>query len=123
MGKYCRNCGAELREGQQVCLNCGSLVEDSRPQTGVTNTGNAGWGVLGFFIPLAGLILYIVWKDTSPRNASVAGKGALIGFIVSIVAGIIYGIILGVIMGSASAEYYSIISSSVSDGLSLLAQI
>ena len=30
--------------------------------------GNFGWAVLGFLIPLVGLILWIVWKDERPDN-------------------------------------------------------
>ena len=37
---------------------------------------------LGFFIPIVGLILYLVWKDQTPLKAKSAGKGALIGAIV-----------------------------------------
>ena len=32
-----------------------------------------------------GLILFLVWKDTKPRTAKAAGKGALISVIVWIV--------------------------------------
>jgi len=46
---------------------------------------SAGFAVLGFFIPIVGLILWLVWKDNTPLKAKSAGKGALIGFIVSIV--------------------------------------
>ncbi len=66
--------------------------------------GNAGWAVLGFFFPLVGLILWLVWKDSNPENSKMAGKGALIGFIVSVVLTIIvaisYGALLGGLMSS-----------------------
>lgn len=60
---------------------------------------NIGLAVLGFFIPLVGLILYLVNKDTSPLKAKSAGIGALIGFCVSIAFSIIYGAILGSLIG------------------------
>lgn len=41
-----------------------------------------GWGVLGFFFPLIGLILYLVWQHTMPNRARMCGKGALINVIV-----------------------------------------
>ena len=59
-----------------------------------SDTGSAGWAVLGFFFPLVGLILYLVWKDSKPLSAKQAGKGALIGVIVSVVLSFIYGILL-----------------------------
>ena len=59
-----------------------------------------GWAVLGFFIPLVRLILYLVNKDATPLKAKSAGKGALIGFCVSLAFSIIYGAIMGVVMGT-----------------------
>lgn len=44
-----------------------------------------GWGVLGFFFPVVGLILYLVWYDNHRKRAKVAGKGALIGVIAYVV--------------------------------------
>lgn len=60
-----------------------------------TNKGNIGWGVLGFFIPLVGLILFLVWKTDRPADAKCAGVGALIGFILNIVVCVIYVIFFG----------------------------
>ena len=48
--------------------------------------------LLGFFIPIVGLILYLVWKETSPSKAKAAGYGALIGFVISLCGGLIAGI-------------------------------
>ncbi len=42
--------------------------------------GNIAWGILGFFIPIVGWILYFVWKNTKPGDAKVAGIGGIIGF-------------------------------------------
>lgn len=66
------------------------------------DTGSAGWAVLGFFFPLVGLILYLVWKDRKPLLAKMAGKGALISVIVGAVIGILYAIFVGVLMASCS---------------------
>ena len=51
--------------------------------------GNAGWAVLGFFLPLIGLILYLVWKKSQPGDARMAGMGALISVLVSIIFGLL----------------------------------
>ena len=48
-----------------------------------TDNPTAVWKVLGFFVPLAGLILYAVWKDEKPLTARALGKFALLGFIVN----------------------------------------
>ena len=52
---------------------------------GENEPASAGWGVLGFFFPVVGLILYLVWYDNHRKRAKVAGKGALIGVIAYVV--------------------------------------
>ena len=37
-----------------------------------------GFAVLGFFIPIVGLILWLVWRDQTPLKAKSAGTGALV---------------------------------------------
>ena len=44
-----------------------------------------GWGVLGFFFPLVGLILFLVWLKDKKKAAKAAGIGALIGFILNVI--------------------------------------
>ena len=53
------------------------------------DASSLGWAVLGFFIPLVGLILYLVWKNEYPLRAKSVGKGALVSVIVSVVLYII----------------------------------
>lgn len=40
---------------------------------------SAGFGVLGFFFPVVGFILWLVWQDKYRKRAKSCGKGALIG--------------------------------------------
>lgn len=82
---YCSKCGKELDKNATFCSECGNEVNN---QTVVSNTNNVqnsgssfGWGVLGFFIPLAGLILFLVWKTDRPKDSKASGIGALIGVI------------------------------------------
>jgi len=56
--------------------------------TNLNDSGSFGWAVLGFFIPLAGLILFFVWKNDRPKSA----KMALIGFLVSIAASVLWAL-------------------------------
>ena len=55
-------------------------------QAAPVDSGSIGWAILGFIIPIVGIILFFVWKDTKPQS----GKMALIGALVSIVLGIIF---------------------------------
>ena len=84
---YCTNCGNKVDSNAYVCTRCGvKLKDDVTFQTfnGV-DKGGFGWGLLGFFVPIVGLILYLVWKDERPKTAKAAGKGALIYLIFYIV--------------------------------------
>ena len=103
--KFCSMCGKEVMDEAVICPNCGCQLK-KLPLTAEDDAPNTGWAVLGFFIPLVGLILYLVNKDKTPLKAKSAGKGALIGFIVSVVFSIIYGAIAGAMIGSLASSYY-----------------
>ncbi len=77
---YCRNCGKEIDEKAVICPHCGVAQKDNLTATldGIHDSGSLGWGVLGCCLPLVGLILYLVWKDSKPKTALMAGKGALL---------------------------------------------
>lgn len=58
----------------------------SKPQPAPKkDSGSFLWGIPGFLVPIIGVILYFCWKKSRPNNASVALKGAAIGFIVNMV--------------------------------------
>lgn len=44
MTKFCKNCGNKLEEGQQVCLGCGSLVDDNNNKKEANRTSNGSVG-------------------------------------------------------------------------------
>lgn len=97
--KFCSKCGKEILDEAVVCPNCGCAVAPNT-MTSINDAPSTGYAVLGFFIPLVGLILYLVNKDKTPLKAKSAGKGALIGFCVSVGISIIYGAIIGSILGT-----------------------
>ena len=78
-----------------ICPKCG-VAQTTAPA--VVDNGGFGWGLLGFCIPIVGLILFLVWKDTKPNTGKAAGMGALISVIVSIV---LYFIMMLVGIGAA----------------------
>lgn len=47
------------------------------------------WGLLGYLVPLVGLILFLVWKDTKPKTSKAAGIGALVSVILGVIVYII----------------------------------
>lgn len=94
---YCWNCGEEIDKNAVVCVSCGAAQTELK----VAQKDNGGllWGLLGFFIPIVGLILYLVWKDEKPKTAKAAGLGAVISVAFWIIFYIII-IVLGMILGS-----------------------
>lgn len=73
---YCRNCGAQIDDQAVICPKCG--VQQRTEPVPPPDEGGFLWGLLGCCIPIAGLILFLVWKDTKPRTAKAAGIGALV---------------------------------------------
>ena len=88
---YCDNCGEPLEPTYKVCPNCGkrllSRTDATYKKPHHEEGDTAGWAVLGFFFPLVGFILFLVWQNDKPKAAASAGKGALIGFILQSVFG------------------------------------
>ena len=81
---FCKNCGKEIPDNSIACSNCGA------PTGIVEDTGSLGWCLLGCCIPMAGLILYFVWKDQKPKTA----KKCIMGFFAYLIFIILYLIFL-----------------------------
>ena len=94
---FCKNCGKEIDDKAAVCIHCG-VATNSTPE--VVDNGGFGWGLLGCCIPIVGLILFLVWKDTKPKTSKAAGIGALVSVGIYI---LLYLFIF--ILGAAGASY------------------
>lgn len=101
---YCPNCGATIHNEAVHCVHCGSTIYQPKPSIGssIRDEGGFLWGLLGFAVPIAGLIIYLLWKDDHPLNARAAGLGALVylGFMVAVF--ILYILFVFVIIGVAA---------------------
>lgn len=106
---FCRKCGKEIGDAA-FCPFCGaptkeetsSVNENKNVEVKKSDDDKASgwWGVLGFFVPLAGLILFLVWMDDKPKTARKCGLGALISVCVGVVSTILYFVLI-VILGPA----------------------
>ena len=86
---YCKNCGRTVDDTSSYCNNCGARI-DNKPNADVSeDSSSMGFAILGFFIPIIGLILFLIYEGKKPKRAKSVGKGALIGFITKIVLTII----------------------------------
>lgn len=101
---YCKKCGAEINDDAVICTKCGC---STGKVTKEADAPSGGFAVLGFLIPILGLILYLVWKTEYPMKAHSVGKGALIGFIVSLSLSILLPILGASCLGCmATGTYY-----------------
>ncbi len=75
MAKFCSECGKKIEDNQRLCDSCRAKRHND------TGNGNFWWAVLGFFIPIVGVVLYFVWKKNRKADAKNAGGGALVSLI------------------------------------------
>ena len=122
----CKHCGTTIPDDPEVhfCTNCGSPVPgeesgptDPRPaaesfrypqsfsaerrmkdSADSEDIGGCLWGLLGFCIPIAGLVLYLLWRNDRPNTAKSCGIGALISVALSLGAALIGTLIALVIV-------------------------
>ena len=96
----CPNCGSLLSSDAKFCSNCGyrndqNVQCNDIPNGSYADSGNkiqtaedgknVGYNVLSFFVPVVGLILWLLWKDEYPIRAKSCGKSALISVILAVV--------------------------------------
>jgi len=103
---YCPNCGTQVKENQNICQNCGENINFNQPETQPEEMGSTiGYAVLGFVIPLAGLILFLIWMEEKPKASRSAGLGALLNVITSVLGSILIFIIIFILMASGVIEF------------------
>lgn len=116
---YCKNCGRPVDDTSSYCNNCGARI-DNKPNADVSeDNSNFGFAILGFFIPIVGLILFLIYEEKKPKRAKSAIKGALIGFITEIVLAIIL-VILYVVF---AASLFNNISNNISNNIPAIGDV
>lgn len=97
----CNYCDYEVSETATYCPNCGERP-NTKKKNNIKNTNidkkeekedetdsikynpniSFIWGLLGYFIPIVGLVLFIIWKNDKPKDSKAAGIGALIRVVI-----------------------------------------
>ena len=72
---FCTKCGKEIHDEAIVCPFCGCSPK------GNGDAPNIGYAIVGFLLPLLGLVLFLINKKEYPKRARSAGLGALIALI------------------------------------------
>lgn len=93
---FCKNCGKEMPDNVTSCQNCGAQINNPE------DTGNNGWLCLGFCIPIAGLILYFVWKNQKPKTAKKCITGFLVSLVVTIILYVVYFALLSSLIATGN---------------------
>lgn len=86
---YCNRCGRTVADHSLYCNYCGARLDGTQNRPESEDRSSFGFALLGFFIPLAGLIFFLIYEGKKPKRAKSAGKGALIGFITKIVIAVV----------------------------------
>ena len=85
---FCSKCGKEIMDEAVVCTNCGCAVNGAKNISAAAageDIPNVGLNILGFIIPLIGLVMYCVMHNSTPRKANQIGLFSLIGFILNFI--------------------------------------
>jgi hypothetical protein len=113
--KLCSKCGKIINDGEIFCSKCGTPIAvleqtyvsspvpqyTSPPRSSIVVTpdqmktndkSSFGYAFLSFLFPVAGLVLFLVWKENYPLRSKSCGKGALISVVIGFVIGFVIGI-------------------------------
>lgn len=83
---FCNNCGKEIDNMAVVCPSCGCATSNMQnAQKPAEDKGGFGWGLLGCCVPIAGLVLYLLWKNEKPKTAKAVGVGAIVSVCLAVV--------------------------------------
>lgn len=85
---FCTKCGKEIADEAVVCVNCGCAVNGGKNISTAAqgeDIPNIGLNVVGFLIPIAGLIMYCTMHSKTPNKANKIGLWSLIGFVINLV--------------------------------------
>lgn len=104
MAKFCSNCGKELNENQDVCLNCGVSVKKNNSSNNNPNAkSKIAAGLLGIFLGTFGVhnfYLGYTGKAVAQLLITILSCGTL--SVVSAIWGLIEGIMI--LTGSISTD-------------------
>ena len=70
---YCKYCGRIIDDDSKFCVNCGNNMKNDNSGTVYDDAPSKGFAILGFFVPIIGLILYLIYERKQPKRAKSAG--------------------------------------------------
>lgn len=85
---YCKKCGILNDDKLNFCVNCGNKLKETASEHS-TGINRIWYGVLGFIVPILGLIFYVAYKDDNPKISKTSFKGAVLGLALPIISSVI----------------------------------
>jgi len=84
---FCSKCGKEITDEAVICTGCGCPVAGKglSPMDSQEDTPNAGLNILGFLVPIAGLIMFCTMIGKTPIKAKQIGVFSIIGFVINFI--------------------------------------
>lgn len=99
MAKYCTNCGKEINENQDVCLNCGVNIKRQSNNTNNGAKSKIAAGLLGIFLGAYGV--HNFYLGNTGKAVAQLLITILSCFTLSVVSGI-WGLIEGIMILTGS---------------------
>lgn len=88
MAYKCNTCGATVPNNATICPYCGNAIAPIASTNNLhqeEDQPSSGLNILSFIVPIAGWIMYFVFKSKTPKKAKSCAKWAWIGFGVSVI--------------------------------------
>lgn len=88
---YCSQCGKEIDTDMKYCPYCGAVVNtDKNVYQPEQDSPSLLFAFISFFVPIIGIVLYVIWRKDSPKKAASCLKGLAAGVIFEIILYIIF---------------------------------
>lgn len=104
---YCPNCGKPVDDKAMFCATCGMPLRQERPLFSEVPDDSSYFlfAILGFFLPVAGIIIFLIYEKTNPKRAKAAAKGAAVGLILPLIAAAVAAIAYFVFFTSLLSKF------------------
>ena len=103
MAKFCSNCGKEINENQDICLNCGIAIKKNNTNVIPGAKSKIAAGLLGIFLGAFGVHnFYLGYKGKAVAQLLISILSCFTLAIVSEIWGLIEGIMI--LTGSISTD-------------------
>ena len=92
----------ENRTNECNLTTCSASVKRKISELEIEDRGGFLWGLVGFLSLFGGLLLYLVMRNTMPRNAKATVKGVITG--VAVIVALILAYILFIVLLISGGE-------------------